>query len=236
MTVAARSANETILIVEDDPAIRMGLEMNLRHEGYRVLSGEDVSTGLKLARDPGVDLILLDLMLPDGSGLDMLRSLRQEEREIPILILTARGLERDKVKGLDLGADDYITKPFGLAELLSRIGAALRRERQRRQQQSREVLGFDEVTIDPAKREIHRRGKPVKLTVREFDLALHLVEHPDRVFSRDQLLIAIWGMDYEGTTRTVDNFISSIRAKLERDPAHPAHFITVHGVGYRFQR
>jgi DNA-binding response OmpR family regulator len=230
----ASASGESILIIEDDASIREGLELNLRMEGYRVISAEDSATGLELARQEAPDLILLDLMLPDGSGLELLRMLRREEREMQVLILTARGLESDKVQGLKIGADDYITKPFGLAELLARINSALRRDRLVRERADRSRIVFGQVEVDRARREVQTKGQPVKLTRREYDLLLHLVDHPDRVFSRDQLLHAVWGGDYEGTARTVDNFISSLRNKLERDPAEPEHILTVHGVGYRF--
>ncbi len=229
MPAAARG--ETILVVEDDAAIRTGLELNLRLEGYRVLSAAESARGLALAREESPDLILLDLMLPDGSGLELLRRLRREQREMQVLILTARALESDKVEGLSLGADDYITKPFGLKELLARIEAALRRERLRRS-----VLRFGELELDRRACAVLRAGEPVKLTRREYELLRYLAEHPDRVYSRDQLLAAVWGPEYDGTARTVDNFISSLRGKLERDPAAPVHLHTVHGLGYRFQR
>lgn len=233
MTRGAAS-KETILIIEDDASIREGLELNLKMEGYRVFSAEASATGLELARQEAPDLILLDLMLPDGSGLELLRTLRREEREMQVLIITARGLESDKVQGLKLGADDYITKPFGLAELMARINSALRRDRLVREQADRSRTGFGHVEVDRARREVHVLGELTKLTRREYDLLLHLVDHPDRVFSREQLLHAVWGGDYEGTARTVDNFVSSLRNKLERDPAEPEHILTVHGVGYRF--
>jgi DNA-binding response OmpR family regulator len=223
-------ARETILVVEDDASIRTGLELNLRLEGYGVLTSEDAAAGLALARTGRPDLILLDLMLPDGSGLELLRTLRREGLEMQVLILTARGLEADKVQGLTLGADDYITKPFGLKELLARIGAALRRDRAKHP-----TIRFGEVEINRAACEVRRTGQPVKLTRREYELLLHLAEHPARVYSREQLLRAVWGPDYEGTARTVDNFVSSLRGKLERDPAQPDHLLTVHGLGYRFQ-
>jgi two-component system alkaline phosphatase synthesis response regulator PhoP len=223
---------ETILVVEDDVAIRTGLELNLRVEGYRVLGAGDSATGLALAREESPDLVLLDLMLPDGSGLDLLKRLRADPNlaEVQVLILTALGLETDKVRGLRLGADDYVTKPFSLGELLARIDAALRRGRVQRQA----AVRFGEVEIDPLGVEVRRGGQPVKLTPREFDLLLYLVRHPDRVFTRDQLLVSVWGPSYEGTARTVDNFISSLRNKLEPDPGSPVHIVTVHGVGYRF--
>ena len=225
---------ETLLVVEDDPSIREGLELNLRLEGYRTLCATDSAEGLALARDERPDLMLLDLMLPDGSGLDLLRKVRRDPdlAEMRVLILTALGLESDKVKGLRLGADDYLTKPFGLSELLARIDAALRRVRLQRKAR----VAFGEVELDPRLSQVSRNGEEVKLTRREYDLLLHLVRHPGRVFSRDQLLRAVWGPDYEGTARTVDNFVRSLRSKLEQSPARPRHIITVHGLGYKLTR
>jgi DNA-binding response OmpR family regulator len=227
-------SKETILIVEDDPAILEGLELNLRIEGYRTLSAGDTAGGLALLREERPDLLILDLMLPDGSGLDLLKTIRRDEdlSEMRVLILTALGLESDKVKGLRLGADDYLTKPFGLSELLARIDAALRRIRSKRKAPVR----FGQVKLDPTRREVCCAGQVVKLTRREYDLLHHLVQHPDRVFSREQLLTAVWGPEYSGTTRTVDNFVRSLRAKLEPDPAHPRHIITVHGLGYKLTK
>jgi len=226
-----KPSRETILVVEDDPSILEGLELNLRLEGYRVLCAGDAGTGLSLARERAPDLVLLDLMLPDGSGLDLLRTLRRDPDldRTRVLIVSALGLEGDKVRGLRLGADDYITKPFGLAELLARIDAALRRERSERQS----AVRFGEVEIDAVGMEVRRDGDLVKLTPREYELLIFLARRPDRVFSREQLLQSVWGPDYDGTARTVDNFISSLRAKLEPDPARPRHLVTVHGVGYR---
>jgi DNA-binding response OmpR family regulator len=229
---ARTKPDETILIVEDDLSIRIGLELNLKAEGYRVLSAELAQGGLELARAERPELIVLDLMLPDGSGLDLLQTLRREGLEMKVLILTALGLDRDKVRGLRLGADDYITKPFGVAELLARIDAALRRGRLERQRREPSVR-FGEVSITPQRREVRRGQQELKLTSKEYDLLLHLAGHPERVFSREQLLQAVWGPDYEGTTRTVDTFIYSLRNKIEADPGKPRHLLTVHGVGYR---
>jgi DNA-binding response OmpR family regulator len=155
---------------------------------------------------------------------------------VQVLVLTALGLESDKVRGLSLGADDYITKPFSLAELLARIDAALRRKRRQQKQAVQASLAFGHVRVNRVRREVQIGDQQVKLTRREYDLLLHLADHPDRVYTREQLLDAVWGEDYQGTARTVDNFISALRTKLEEDPASPAHFLTVHGVGYRFQR
>ena len=223
---------ETILVVEDDVSIRTGLELNLRAEGYKVYSASDVASGRKLALRWTPDLIVLDLMLPDGSGLDVLRELRRQELEMQVLILSAMGQEANKVRGLKLGADDYMTKPFGLSELLARIDSALRRTRR---QKAGAALGFANVEIHRATREVSREGSPIKLTSKEYDLLVYMAERPDRVFSRQHLLQLFWGQSYHGTTRTVDNFICNLRGKLEPDPASPRHLLTVHGVGYRLK-
>ena len=224
----------SVLVVEDDRALSSGLAHNLRYEGYRVLLAEDGATGLQLACDERPDLVILDLMLPEMSGWEVLEALRQAEIFTPVIILSARGTEPDKVRGLRLGADDYVAKPFGLKELLARVEAALRRSRRERGHLEEEVLAFGSVRILPGRREVSRAGRALRLTTRELDLLLWLVRHPGRAFDREQLLRHVWGFDYEGTERTVDNFIRQLRAKLEEDPASPRHLVTVHGVGYRF--
>jgi len=225
---------ETILIVEDDAALAQGLGHNLRYEGYHVRLATDGKTGLQMALDQPPDLIVLDVMMPGLSGFEVLRELRRQGVQSQVLFLSARDLEHDKVKGLELGADDYVTKPFSLRELLARVTAALRRPRQQRQALSEQVLSFGELTLRPATRELRRGDAPLRMTAREFDLLLHLVNHPERPYSRGQLLSQVWGDDYDGTERTVDNFIRKLRQKIEPDPAHPTHLQTVHGVGYRF--
>lgn len=226
----------TVLIIEDDPSIRTGLTMSLRAEGYRVLSASDCAGGLRLAKEQEPDLMLLDLMLPGGSGLSVLQALRALGRDLPVLILTALGQEEDVVRGLKLGADDYIKKPFHLAELLARIEAALRRSRLQREKQRDAVLVIGDLCVRPSTGEVNRAGTELKLSPKELELLLLFMKHPDRLFSRNQLLTRIWGEDYEGTARTVDNHIYQLRAKIEPDPAHPKHLQTVHGLGYRFKR
>jgi DNA-binding response OmpR family regulator len=232
---SARRSRETVLVVEDDPAIRAGLEMNLRAEGYRVLATADGGEGLSLARAEHPDLILLDLMLPRRPGLDVLKSLRGEGLEMQVLLVTALGEEEDIVRGLALGADDYIVKPFGLRELMARIEAALRRPRQSTERVGRATVKLAAVVLDLEAREARRGERPLRLTAKEFDLLLYFAERPDRVLSREQLLEGVWGEEYTGTGRTVDNFVRSLRTKVEDDPARPRHLVTVHGVGYRYK-
>jgi len=223
---------ETVLVIEDEPPIREGLEMNLRAEGYDVLSAGDSPAGLELCLERRPDLVLLDLMLPGGSGLDLLASLREQGSEVPVLILTAMGEEEDIVKGLKLGADDYITKPFKVAELLARVEATLRRIRRTRAAGPNRVR-VGRLEVEPSSGKTWQDGEEANLTAREQQLLLTLANHPGRVYSRDQILRLCWGDEYEGTSRTVDNFVCSLRAKVENDPGKPRHLVTVRGLGYR---
>ncbi len=225
---------ETILVVEDDASLALGLAHNLRYEGYEVLVAGDGETGLRLACDEGPDLIILDWMLPRMSGVDVLRALRAEGLEMQVIMLSARGQEADKVAGLRHGADDYVAKPFGLRELLARVDAALRRPRREQQARAAADIVFGAVVIQPGLRRVTRAGRVVSLTRREFDLLLELVSEPERPRDRETLLRRVWGYGYEGTERTVDNFIRSLRRKLEDNPAEPRYLQTVHGLGYRF--
>jgi two-component system alkaline phosphatase synthesis response regulator PhoP len=228
----AGSASKTFLVVEDDESISMGLEMNLSAEGYRVLLAVDGERGLALARDVDIDLVILDVMLPRLNGFELLRMLRSERRMMPIVMLSARGAEMDKVMGLELGAEDYITKPFSLAELLARVKAVLRRDAIARRDEAQVRAG--DLDVNASTREVRRRGAPVELTATEFDVLLCLIEAGGRVLSREQIQAQVWGPTHHGTPRTVDNFILQLRAKLEDNPTAPNHIITVRGVGYRF--
>jgi two-component system, OmpR family, alkaline phosphatase synthesis response regulator PhoP len=210
----------------------MGLELNLRAEGYNVILAHDGEEGLAKARKEDIDLLILDVMLPRLNGFEVLRVLRGEGREIPVLMLSARGAEMDKVMGLELGAEDYVTKPFGLAELLARVRAILRREGKARGSRS-QVFRTGELEINADTRQVLRDGKAVELTATEFDVLLCLVEAKGRVLSREQIQAHVWGPDHHGTTRTVDNFLLQLRSKLELDPGEPKHLVTVRGVGYR---
>jgi DNA-binding response OmpR family regulator len=226
---------DRILVIEDDPSILRGLQLNLGMEGYTVRSASDGETGLALAKSEHPDLILVDVMLPRLGGLDVVREIRKDDPDLPILILSAKGQETDKVAGLQLGADDYMVKPFGLKELLARIEALLRRRRTRGEGatvKARKKVGFIELDLDARRATVHDR--PLELTSREFDLLAWFVTHPDRVFSREQLMEAVWGSRYFGTARTVDNFIARLRAHIGDDAEAPRHLETVRGIGYRF--
>jgi len=223
------SERETVLVVEDDRALMVGLDLNLSAEGYRVLTAVDGARGLELATEERPDLIVLDLLLPKLDGHELLTELRRRGFEMPVIILSARGEERDKVKGLMLGADDYVTKPFGLAELVARIEVALRRQRRRRS--AGDWVRFGAIAIERTSRRVWRGEDAIVLTAREYDLLDFFVRHAGRAHSRERLLETVWGMDYEGTVRTVDNFVRSLRVKIESDPSAPRHLQTVHGVG-----
>jgi DNA-binding response OmpR family regulator len=226
---------ERILVVEDDPSILRGLEINLSAEGYRVRVASDGEEGLRIARTERPDLLIVDVMLPRLGGLDLIRELRKEDPDMPILVVSAKGQEADKVAGLALGADDYVVKPFGLKELSARIGAALRRRRVRGDDGTeRRFRRFGSVELDLAERRVTVDGREVTLTAREFDLLAFFVSHPGRVFSREQLTRAVWGSLYIGTERTVDNFVARLRGHIGDDAERPRWLETVRGVGYRF--
>jgi DNA-binding response OmpR family regulator len=225
-------AHERVLLIEDDPSIVAGLELNLALEGYEVVSAADGESGLELARERRPDVVLLDLMLPGLNGLEVLRQLRKTDADMPVLILTALGEEADKVLGLQLGADDYISKPFSLGELRARLNASLRRKRLRASEPS--AGAFADVEVDFDRHQVRRGGKDVPMTAREFALLAYFLRHPERVLKRQVLLNAVWDTDYL-SHRTIDNFVGRLRAKLEPDPDRPRHFLTVRGVGYRFE-
>lgn len=229
---AADSSGKRVLVVEDDASIAIGLRINLESEGYVVDVAEDGERGLELARqDP--DLIVLDVMLPKRNGLEVLHQLRAEGRTMPIIILSAKSGEMDKVAGLELGAEDYVAKPFSLAELLARVRAALRRAGNGAGK-PRSTIAFGDIEVDVAARNVRRAGSLVEMTAREFDVLMCLVGERGRVLSRDDIFRRVWGPNHHGTPRTVDNFIQQLRAKLEADPTEPRFIQTVRGVGYRF--
>lgn len=222
-----------ILIVEDDPAIRLGLKRSLEFEGFTVELARDGEEAVQRAFDVKPDLIVLDLMLPKLNGFEVCRTVRKYDAGIPVVILSAKGDEGDKVLGLELGADDYITKPFSIRELTARIKAALRR----RKALEGEVETFDEegVKVDFGAFKMSVNGVDQELSSKEFHLLRYLIQNRGRVLSRDQILNKVWGYDYDGTPRTIDNFINKLRQKLEPDPLNPKWIQTVRGSGYRFK-
>jgi len=226
----------TVLAIEDDPAILRGLSDNLRFEGYEVVTASDGETGYQLQRRHKPDLILLDLMLPRMSGLELCRKLRGEGIQTPILMLTARSEEPDRVLGLDLGADDYVTKPFSVRELMARVRALLRRSQPGAEggQGLPDELRFGEADIDFRSYEALVGGKPVEMTRKEFAVLRFLASRAGEVVTRDELLNEVWGYESYPSSRTVDNHVAGLRAKLERDASQPEHIKTVHGVGYKF--
>lgn len=231
-------AGEQILIVEDERAVARGLEYGLTSEGFTVLWADTGQRALELARSQNPHLILLDIRLPDVSGFDVCRQLRAEGKRMPILMLTARDEEVDKVLGLELGADDYVVKPYSLRELVSRIRALLRRAYGDLADVSKEErLTFGEIEVDLERLQVYRQGRLVDLTPTEFRLLRYLVANPDRPFSRDALIEAVWGYESSvGNERTVDAHMRHLRQKLEDDPSNPRWFVTVRGMGYKFER
>jgi DNA-binding response OmpR family regulator len=224
---------ETILVVEDDPSIRLGMEKNLSYEGYRVVTAATGQEGLEAAFRERPDLVLLDVMLPGPSGLEICKSIRRHDPTLPILIVSARTQEMDRVAGLDLGADDYVPKPFSVRELLARVRAALRRRRALAHEEK--PVRFGDCELDFSARVLRVKGKDRECSSKEFELLRYLLRHRGRVVSRDQILNRVWGYDYDGTARTIDNFVQKIRQKIEDDPENPRWIRTVRGVGYRFE-
>jgi len=229
-------AEETILVVEDEPSVARGLEYGLKAEGFSVLVAPNGKRALEIVREGRPHLVLLDIRLPDMSGFDVCRALREEGRALPILMVTARDEEVDKVLGLELGADDYIVKPFSLRELLSRVRAALRRAYGELSSPSgTERVSFGGIDVDLQRMRVSRGQRTVALTPTEYRLLRHLVTHPDHVFSRESLLEIVWGYDSAvESQRTVDVHMRHLREKLEEDPAAPRWLVTVRGTGYMF--
>lgn len=224
-----------VLIVEDNHDLAFGLRNNLEIDGYTVEVAEDGPAGLSAARRTAPDLIVLDLMLPGMDGYRVLRQLREDGLSMPVLILTARGEEADKVLGFRLGADDYVTKPFGVLELLARVQALLRRSQPTSTATRRDVRRFGEVEVDLATRTVRRKDQPVALTPMEFDLLVALLDRRGAVISRVELLTEVWGHSSAVLTRTIDTHIGELRRKLEPDPSTPRHILTVRKAGYRLQ-
>ena len=221
-----------ILVIEDDPAILRGLADNLRVESYEVLTAEDGESGYKVLTEKKPDLLILDLMLPRMSGYEVCRKARAAGITTPIVMLTARGEEGDRVLGLDLGADDYVSKPFSIRELLARVRAILRRAQPAAALP--DELRFGDIEVDFRSYEARKGGSPLEMTPKEFQVLRLLASRSGEVVTRDELLNEVWGYENYPTTRTVDNHVATLRAKIELDPANPEHLRTVHGVGYKF--
>ena len=219
-----------ILIVEDDVAIAFGLERNLRFEGYEVQVATDGERGLQLAIDGRPDLIILDIMLPKVSGYEICQTLRRNGISIPVIFLSAKVREADKVTGLDLGGDDYITKPFGLRELMARVKTILRRVRE----EPGAVRSFGDIEVDLGGQVVRKKGHEVLLTAKEFELLKFLISKAGKVLTRETILKQVWGFNYFGTARTIDNFINRLRQKVEDDIENPRYILTVRGAGYKF--
>lgn len=224
---------EKILIIEDEEDLVKGLKLNLAGEGYEVDWASDGEEGLRKALEERPDLIILDIMLPKMNGLDICRELRKKNISIPIIMLTAKGEEIDKVVGLEIGADDYMTKPFSIRELLARIKAHLRREKRERKTVP-EVYRFGDVEIDFTHFKVKRKDKELDLTSLEIDIMKYFIAHREEVVTREALLDKVWGYEKYPTTRTIDNHILKLRKKIEGDPSHPEYILSVYGEGYRF--
>ena len=224
-----------ILVVDDEPAILRGVTDNLKRELHQVWTAADGETAYQLIVDKKPDLVVLDLMLPKLSGYEICRRVRSEGQATLILMLTARGEETDRVVGLDMGADDYLTKPFSVRELLARVRALLRRTQHATAARPPvDQLSVDEIAIDFRKYEARKAGKPFDMTRREFQILQALASRPGEVVTRDELLNQVWGLEASPTTRTIDNHIAGLRAKLERDPEQPRRILTLRGVGYKW--
>jgi two-component system alkaline phosphatase synthesis response regulator PhoP len=228
LTVGKRAR---ILIVEDEPAMVAGLRDNFEYEGYEVISASDGVEGFDRALSENPDLVVLDVMMPRMSGLDVCKLLKIKQPSLPIIMLTARGQEIDKVVGLELGADDYVTKPFSIRELMARVKAVLRRASP---QPAADIYKFSDVEVNVRSNEVLRAGSRVELSAKEFALLAYFVAHPAETLSRDRLLDAVWGYENYPNTRTVDTHIVHLRQKLEPNPEEPRFILTVHGTGYKF--
>ncbi len=226
---------KTILIVEDEEPIREGLSDAFKQEGYKILPAKDGNFGYKAVLTKKPDLVILDLMLPGLSGLDVCKKLRSGSNQTPIIMLTAKSTEADKIVGLELGADDYVTKPFSVRELLSRVKALLRRSESRSEKkEGAKKLVFDDVKVDFLKFKAEKAGRKLEISKTEFKILRFFATRCEEVISREAFLDEVWGYDEFPTTRTVDNFIVKLRSKIEKTPKKPKHLITIYGVGYKF--
>lgn len=227
------SQASVVLVIEDDPSMRAGLKDNLEIEGYRVISAANLKEGELALAENNVEIILLDVMLPDGDGIKFCRKLRTGGMMQPVIMLTARGEEMDKVSGLESGADDYIVKPFSLRELLARIHAHLRRRQATSLAAPMEQVRIGIATVDFRRHTLTRSGEAVDISAKELDVLHYFLQHKGEVVSRDTLLLEVWGHSEQIVTRTIDNFILRLRKKIEPDPARPEYLLTVHGKGYK---
>jgi len=222
---------ETVLIIEDDPTMLIGLRDNFEFKGYKVLTAADGEKGLKAALNSKPDLIILDIMLPKINGYDICRLIREEKLAMPVIMLTAKGEESDIVLGLNLGADDYVTKPFSIKELLARAAAFLRRAKKEVQ----DAYEFGGLRLDISARRLTRKNKEIELSPKEFNLLEYFVKKPGRALTRDEILNAVWGYDCVVTSRSIDRFVTTLRNKIEPDPARPIFIHTIRQIGYRFE-
>lgn len=224
---------EKILVVEDDIAISRGIIHNLEYEGYEVRSATHGSAALPMVAEFQPDLIILDIMLPGMSGFEILRQLREQGNDVHVIILSAKTTENDKVEGLTIGADDYVSKPFALREFLARVSSAMRRIRARKGESVQSIV-FGDLEVFPGDKTILRNGEQIRLTPKACELLIFFAQHPNRTYSRDALIENVWNDSYDGTARTIDNFVLQIRSQIEENPARPKRLETVHGLGYRF--
>ncbi len=222
---------ETVLIVEDDPTMLLALRDNFEFKGYKVVTAADGEKGLNAALNARPDLIILDIMLPKINGYEICRLIREQKLEMPIIMLTAKGEESDVVLGLNLGADDYVTKPFSVKELLARAAAFLRRAKK----QVQEIYEFGGMQLDLSARRLTRKSKEIELSPKEFSLLEYFVKKPGRALTRDEILNAVWGYDCVVTSRSIDRFVTTLRNKIESDPARPVFIHTIRQIGYRFE-
>lgn len=222
---------ETVLIIEDDPTMLIGLRDNFEFKGYKVVTAADGEKGLNAALNAKPDLILLDIMLPKINGYEICRLVREQKLTMPIIMLTAKGDESDIVLGLNLGADDYVTKPFSIKELLARAAAFLRRTKK----ETEDVYEFGGLRLDLVARRLTRKNKEIELSPKEFSLLEYFVKKPGRALTRDEILNAVWGYDCVVTSRSIDRFVTTLRNKIEPDPARPSFIHTIRQIGYRFE-